>query len=601
MRTPCNSHMSRLLALLLLSTVALPFTAVARMRNSLQQARHYQDKKDKKEEQKKEEQKKDEKPKLTKEEKEYQKIKKFSLDLYLKDPDFREACEDAYVKKQREHSEYAYYINTRNPALQQVTRDGDKLTVEYTLYDNPLAQDYVNRVGQSLVPAGSNRLYTFRIMLNPIPESRALSTGTVYVSSGLLSLIDNEAQLSYVLGHEIAHIEREHWKEDVLVAQGIEPYNEKQAKKRALIGALVTAAAGAVAGAAGGSYAAANTMLLAYTIAPTVTKLWIPNAIASWDRLQEDEADQLGLKYMLDRNYDVREVPKFYANLRNTAAVDPRVRLGFIADKDRLNEREEQVKSLIGNNNAIAKPLYVGATTLAPGKMLDPSQNATQRADAAQKKIEGAMAPEIQAKLDAGELIGNSAEFEAVMAGITRDNGVRAYHFDMFKMARENLEESLRIRSNDPYAHYYYGKILKLTARTSQEKLRALGEFAQAIQLDRRKVIAEPYLYRALSMIDAKDPNQMQEIVTALKDYVAIYQHEHSGGLPPNMEVIYDYMQEAGETSWTATPAINVSTRGIDPIAAKMETTSRPAPPPDTQTTGTQQVQPTRPAPKRRP
>ena len=50
----------------------------------------------------------------------------------------------------------------------------------------------------------------------------------------------------------------------------------------------------------------------------------------------------------------------------------------------------------------------------------------------------------------AGELIGNSAEFEAVMAGISRDNGVRAYYFDMFKMARENLEESLNIRSNDP-------------------------------------------------------------------------------------------------------------------------------------------------------
>src|SRR5262249_46227755 len=140
--------------------------------------------------------------------KEYQKIKKFSLDLYLKDPDFRNAVETAYLKKQREHSEYAYYINTRPPNMQQVTRDGDNLTIEYSIYENPMAQDYVNRVGQSLVPAGSTRLYTFRILLNPIPESRALSTGTVYVSSGMLSLIDNEAQLSYVLGHEIADVEK---------------------------------------------------------------------------------------------------------------------------------------------------------------------------------------------------------------------------------------------------------------------------------------------------------------------------------------------------------------------------------------------------------
>jgi predicted Zn-dependent protease len=599
-----NNQRARIAGLVLLSLLiplTLPITSSARTRNAVGHGTADQDKKEKN----KDDSKKDDKPKLSKEEKEYQKIRKFSLDLYLKDADFRDAVEDAYLQKQREHSEHAYYINTRNPATQQVTRDGDKLRVEYALYDNPLAQDYVNRVGQSLVPTGSTRLYTFRIMLNPIPESRALSTGTVYVSSGLLSIIDNEAQLAYVLGHEIGHVEKEHWKEDTLVVQGIGPYNEKQAKKRALIGALVSVAAGAIAGAATGSgQTMFETMYLASQIAPTVTKLWMPNAITSWDRLQEDEADQLGLKYMLDRSYDVREVPKFYANLRRTSSLDPRVRLGFIADKDRINEREEQVKSLIGNSNATPKTVYVGATDLAPGKALDPSQNASGRAEAAQRAITGTLASDIQAKLDAGELIGNSAEFEAVMAGISRDNGVRAYYFDMFKMARENLEESLRIRSNDPYAHYYYGKVLKLTARTSQEKLRALGEFAQAIQLDKRRVIAEPHLFRALSMIDRRDPSQTQEIVNLLKEYVAIYQREHSGVLPPNMDVIYDYMQEAGEMAWAATPAMNVSTKGIDPIGTRTDIGSRPAVSPvESQTPGTQpQQQPAqKPVQRRRP
>jgi Zn-dependent protease with chaperone function len=595
-----NSRYSYLAVFLLVSlsvSTLLPSAALARTKSDPRFSPATQDKQDKKEKAK-EDSKKDDKPKLSKEEKEYQKIKKFSLDLYLKDPEFRDAVEDAYLQTQREHSEHAYYVNTRNPAVQQVTRDGDKLRVEYALYDNPLAQDYVNRVGQSLVPAGSKRLYTFRIILNPIPESRALSTGTVYVSSGLLSVIDNEAQLSYVLGHEIGHIEKEHWKEDMLVAQGIPAYNEKQARKRALIGALISVAAGAVVGAGGGSaQTAVNTMYMAAAIAPTITKLWMPNALNSWDRLQEDEADQLGLKFMLDRNYDAREVPKFYANLRRTSDLDPRVRLGFIAGKERMNEREEQVKSLIGNGNAVQRP-NVGSSNLALGKTLDPSRNAGDRAEAAEKAISGTLASEVQAKLDAGELIGTSAEFEAVMAGINRDNGVRAYYFDMFKMARENLEVSLRIRSNDPYAHYYYGKVLKLTARAPQEKLRALSEFALAIQLDKRRVIAEPYLYRALSMIDTKDSSQMPEIVGNLKDYVAIYQREHAGVLPPNMEVIYDYMQEAGEMSWTATPAVNVSTRGIDPIGTRLDTGSR-SPAPTVNQPSEQPVQ--KPAPRRKP
>ncbi|HEX5734229.1 MAG TPA: hypothetical protein VF131_15450 [Blastocatellia bacterium] len=44
----------------------------------------------------------------------------------------------------------------------------------------------------------------------------------------------------------------------------------------------------------------------------------------------------------------------------------------------------------------------------------------------------------------------------------------------MFQMARDNLEDPLMIRSNDPQAHLYYGKVLKLTARTGAEKQRAL-------------------------------------------------------------------------------------------------------------------------------
>jgi predicted Zn-dependent protease len=578
-----RSHFAGLALFSLLVSLVLPTAIAARDRKASPKTAVTQEKKDKA----KEEPKKEVQPKLSKDEKEYQKIKKFSQDLYLKDADFRDSVENAYLESQRDQIGYAFYINTRSPYTKQVTRDGDKFDVEQGLYDNPLAQDYVNRVGQSLVPTASTHLYTFRIMLNPIPESRALSTGTVYVSSGLLSIIDNEAQLAYVLGHEIGHVEEEHWKEDTLVLQGVAPYNEKQAKRRALIGVLISVAAGAVVGAAGGGVSGAvDTMSLAAQIAPSITKLWVRDAITSWDRLQEDEADQLGLKYMLDRNYDVREVPLFYANLRRTSSLDPRVRLGFIADKDRINEREEQVKSLIGSSNLSQKTLYVGSTNLAPGKTLDPTQNAEARAEAAQKAIGGTLAADVQAKLDAGELIGNSAEFEAVMAGISRDNGVRAYYFDMFKMARENLEDSLRIRSNDPYSHYYYGKVLKLTARTSQEKLRALSEFAQAIQLDRRRVIAEPHLHRALAMIDSKGSAQTPEIVNALKDYVAIYQREHAGMLPLNMEVIYDYMQEAGETAWVATPAVNVSTRGIEPIGTRVDAGSRSAAlPAESQTT----------------
>ncbi|MFL6209712.1 MAG: M48 family metalloprotease [Pyrinomonadaceae bacterium] len=576
-----------------------PLASFAKMRRTAPPA--VQKKDDKKDDKK--EEKKDEKPKLSKQERKYQEIKKFSLELYNKDPEFRDDVEDAYRAKMREHSEYAYDLNTRDYGDTQVMRNGDRLKIYDTLYDNPLAQDYVNRVGQSIVPTNSQRLYAFKILLNPVPEARSLSTGTVYISTGLLSQVDNEAQLAYVLGHEVGHIEKDHWHDDVLVAQGIDPYNEKQAKKRAFLGAMIGAATAGIAGASGSSGQTALQLgALAFSLAPSLLKLAYSDAINSWDRVQEDEADQLGLQYMLERNYDVREVPKFYASLERTTRRDKRVGLGFMADTDRIAERIVQVNTLLtgGLGGFGNRALIVGAADLAaqrieasnrydpvtsatePGKALDPQRDAAQRAAAANKTINTKLAQEIRAKLDAGELIGSTAEFESVMAELKRDNGIRAYYYDMFQMARSNLEESLQIRSNDPYAHFYYGKVLKLTAHRPAEKVRALAEFARAIELDKRRVLPEARLHRALALADNKDGAQMGEIVASLKEYVSLYQREHGGGLPPNMSVIYDYMQEAGELNWSAPPAMNVSTKNIEPVnvAGSGGAASAPAPVP---------------------
>jgi hypothetical protein len=562
---------SALIAVALFLSTA-PLTALAGVRRPAAP----QKKEDNKDKDKKKDDK-DDKPKLSKAERKYQEVKKFSRELYDKDQEFHDTVDDAYERKMHEHAEFAFDLNTRN-GLDQIKRDGDKLKIYDALYDNPLAQDYVNRLGQSLVPTSTTKLYAFKITLNPIPEAKSLSTGTVYISSGLLSKIDNEAQLAYILGHEIGHIEKEHWFEDTLVSNGVSEYNEKQQKKRAIWGAVIGAATAGIAGAAGGDALGAG-LLTGLVIAPTLLKFIMPNAVNSWDRIQEDEADQLGLKYMLDRNYDPREVPKFYASMQRTTRRDKRAGLGFMADPQRMNERMATVNLVLAGLTFNPTNVLVGAMDLAnakpsapapsnnPTKTLDASTNAAARADAASRTIGSEMSAEIRQKLDAGELIGSSAEFEAVMAALKRDNGIRAFYYDMFQMARDNLEESLLIRSNDPFTHFYYGKVLKLTARNAGEKSRSLAEFVLAIQLDKRRVLPEARLHRALALIENKENSQMSEIVSTLKEYVSLYQREHAGSLPPNMDVIYDYMQEAGEMTWAVPPVMNISTKNIEPVA----------------------------------
>src|ERR1051325_11371528 len=87
------------------------------------------------------------------------------------------------------------------------------------------------------------------------------------------------------------------------------------------------------------------------------------------------------------------------------------------------------------------------------GKSMDPTRNAAGRADAMRRLLGGELSKEAEDKLNAGQRSDSPAEFLTVMAEIKRDNGIRAYYYDMFQMSRDNLDESLQIRSNAPVAH----------------------------------------------------------------------------------------------------------------------------------------------------
>src|SRR6185369_17168830 len=323
MLTPSRrSQIASLVMFALLLPMLLPSLAVAR--GKTQQETADKNKKDKPA--------KDEKNTLSKQERKWLEVYKFSKQRYETNPDFRLEVDEAYRRMQREHSEFAFSINQQDAKGEFVKSDKYKVKATTTLYENPLAQDYVNRVGQSMVPAGSDKLYAFKIMLNPVPEAKSLSTGTIYVSTGLLASIDNEAQLAYVLGHEIAHVEKEHWKDDVLVAEGLEDWNEKQKEKREKIGLAAKIGIGiaSMGLANAGNLDGWSASLFANAAMPTILKIAMPSTVVSWDRQQEDQADEVALKYMLDRKYDPREVQKFYAKLKAISQRDKRAGLGFI-------------------------------------------------------------------------------------------------------------------------------------------------------------------------------------------------------------------------------------------------------------------------------
>ncbi|MEE8496071.1 MAG: M48 family metalloprotease, partial [Xanthomonadales bacterium] len=87
-----------------------------------------------------------------------------------------------------------------------------KMMAEGAAYDDQALQDYVNRIGQSLVAnSGRPRLpFTFTVLDSPDINAFATPGGFIYINRGLLAYLDSEAELAGVIAHEIGHITARH-------------------------------------------------------------------------------------------------------------------------------------------------------------------------------------------------------------------------------------------------------------------------------------------------------------------------------------------------------------------------------------------------------
>jgi predicted Zn-dependent protease len=146
---------------------------------------------------------------------------------------------------------------------------------------------YVSRVG-ARVAANTERpdvTYQFFLLDTPTVNAFALPGGYVYVTRGILSIAEDEAQLAAVLAHEIGHITARH---------SAERYSH---------GVVATLGA-AILGAALDSNTAAQA-------ANVGSQLYL----SSYSRRQESEADELGIRYLARAGYDTRAMADFLANL----------------------------------------------------------------------------------------------------------------------------------------------------------------------------------------------------------------------------------------------------------------------------------------------
>jgi hypothetical protein len=87
------------------------------------------------------------------------------------------------------------------------TKSVAALATRWKFVTSPLSQPYVDRIAR-LVGARIERApKTLRVVFVDLPEHRALAlpSGTLMLSTGLLTSLRDEAELAFVLGHEISH------------------------------------------------------------------------------------------------------------------------------------------------------------------------------------------------------------------------------------------------------------------------------------------------------------------------------------------------------------------------------------------------------------
>ncbi len=77
------------------------------------------------------------------------------------------------------------------------------------LYEDAALQSYVQGVMQKLYP-GYTGTINVRVVNSPSLNAFALPNGSIYINTGLLARLDNEAQMATVLAHEGVHFTRKH-------------------------------------------------------------------------------------------------------------------------------------------------------------------------------------------------------------------------------------------------------------------------------------------------------------------------------------------------------------------------------------------------------
>jgi len=166
---------------------------------------------------------------------------------------------------------------------------------------------YVEQVGKNIaVQSGlgnARESFTVSLLNSPVHNAFAVPGGYIYTTRQLVTLMNNEAELAAVLGHEVGHIAARHSQR-----------RQKAAQTNSILGVL---------GAIGSSILLGDSQ-----IGQTLSRTFMEGSqllTLRFSRKQELEADDLGIRYLARAGYDQRAMGMVLASLAAQNSLDARL------------------------------------------------------------------------------------------------------------------------------------------------------------------------------------------------------------------------------------------------------------------------------------
>lgn len=196
----------------------------------------------------------------------------------------------------------------------------------------------VQRVGARIAAATGRTDFKWEFVLidnDKMVNAFALPGGKVAVYTGILPITRDEAGLAAVMGHEVAHATARHGAErmsqSLLVQTGL--------------------SVGAVAAGAGGRDAGSTQLLIGALGAGATLGIILP-----FSRLQESEADRLGMNYMARAGYDPRAARDLWVRMGELSAKMGRSAPEWMSTHPSNASRIRDIEAMLPEALALYKP-----------------------------------------------------------------------------------------------------------------------------------------------------------------------------------------------------------------------------------------------------